>query len=71
MDRRSVLKMVAATPFIAGGVKLAETLTPQQRVDILSAELVAAMNEMDATRTYWWRHSPENGLAIIIGDQVA
>ena len=71
MDRRSVLKMVAATPFFAGGVKVAESMSAQQRVDLLSQELVAAMNELDGTRSYRCSVNPQHGFALICGDPVA
>ena len=69
--RRNVLRMIAAAPFIAGGVKVAEQLGPKERVDALSAQLVAAMNELDSTRVYRCKVSAEHGFALICGDNKA
>lgn len=52
--RRNVLRMIAATPFIAGGVKTAEeVMSAKERADFHYAEFAKAMNELTADFDGW------------------
>lgn len=42
MNRRSLLKMVAATPIVASGVKAAADFSPEDRLRVAIEELKAA-----------------------------
>ncbi|MGB3814041.1 MAG: hypothetical protein WA950_12520 [Shinella sp.] len=52
--RRNVLRMIAATPFIAGGVRAVEDqLTPKERAEHHWNAYVAAMNELTTEFDGW------------------
>lgn len=62
MNRRDILKMVAATPMIAGGVKAAADYTPQDRLNAAINELKAAADAAHPGLIQDWtvKINPEN-----------